>query len=659
MAFLFQARSGGSEAAFASAKAAYDMLDDDAAALVWPRCLDTLATIPPPMPRQSNILPSDWNIVCYRQLKWLFKRLDADPQPLIAVLQGGGGPFASAPAPAEILEPGSVELEAELEQLQSNINTMEARHEHDLMVLATRLRDADTRSAEQQSTHLRDVEALDLSAVRERALQESIAGASAEAARKQAESDERERQMEVRIRDVEGRAQESSDQRVRDAEAREIQATADLRVAEGALGVKNGTIAEMEQVIRDARSASDAHTVALRRLEQELETKKQELDQLGSNTTNAVDVHRQEITALNGRLAAAEAARSAQLAEMQGLIAEKREFDRRLGESQRESAGNLALVRLASDTAKASVERSEKEAKQMHEASLGATREKLAAEARLLSAERKLTETETSGRARIEELESSMKSQVGALNQQVEAGMQKNNQLEARLRDMQFNHKFFTNMPEPKWIAMITSTTDQLTRVNDMLKHFARISRIDSLDKIRDLSKDAKGAGREAKKFGWFCKLGLDKNTFYVHSDVMRVLFKTPMVDEATNNALSSVFESIILPLCFCPASLFVLLYERRTDIIKPYLSKNIENMVFESGVARYAPTAHYTKWPFTGDDTALDFFPGSGKFDFGKFPQLWPDPTARTNEFVQPGPMGKSEFELSEEEEEDTEDYE
>ena len=88
---MFQARSGGSVVAFATAKQEYDALNENEAALVWPKCLEHLANRPPQIPPQSSMLPSDWYRVCAKQLKWLFRQLGAGPQPIMAVLQGGGG----------------------------------------------------------------------------------------------------------------------------------------------------------------------------------------------------------------------------------------------------------------------------------------------------------------------------------------------------------------------------------------------------------------------------------------------------------------------------------------------------------------------------------------------------------------------------------------
>ena len=93
---LFQARSGGSVVAFATAKQEYDALSENEAALVWPKCLEHLANRPPQIPPQSSMLPSDWYRVCAKQLKWLFRQLLPGPQPIMAVLQGGGGEYRGA-----------------------------------------------------------------------------------------------------------------------------------------------------------------------------------------------------------------------------------------------------------------------------------------------------------------------------------------------------------------------------------------------------------------------------------------------------------------------------------------------------------------------------------------------------------------------------------
>ena len=175
-----------------------------------------------------------------------------------------------------------------------------------------------------------------------------------------------------------------------------------------------------------------------------------------------------------------------------------------------------------------------------------------------------------------------------------------------------------------------------------MLEYFSRICRIDSSSRLNNLQKLPDGTGNyAADKFGWFRKEGLVDNTvYYVQSDVVRVLFLSAGINPAVDAVLATTFNNTVLPLGLCPASLFVVLYERRTnEVIKPYLLSKQASLLPYRGASGLLPTDHYKRWPFAPKDLSLDFYPGFDEWKFAhsddRYIQLFELPTKREKEFV------------------------
>ena len=445
-------------------------------------------------------------------------------------------------------------------------------------------------------------------------------------------------------------------ERVQGVAAAEAVRTAAAQVDTAVAAVR----AEMDARIRAVQEELDAKTGASNTFEADTHRaiamhiaenarQKQEIDTLRGGRSVELDTQAATIAGLTREVEGLKRAMAAHEAEKQTMIQALADARNDLSvvrvralDARTEADRFKALIDVAKSTAEASVTRSAAEVADIKREIMRIEEEKRRMEGALQTATTQLADIARTHAAQLNGMQEAHTAEVGELGARLEAETLKVNTITPQLITLQVTSRYALNTPEPKWIAMVTTTPLQAACVKDMLEYFSRICRIDSSSRLNNLQKLPDGTGNYAPdKFGWFRKEGLVDNTvYYVQSDVVRVLFLSAGINPAVDAVLATTFNNTVLPLGLCPASLFVVLYERRTnEVIKPYLLSKQASLLPYRGASGLLPTDHYKRWPFAPKDLSLDFYPGFDEWKFAysddRYIQLFELPTKREKEFV------------------------
>jgi hypothetical protein len=168
------------------------------------------------------------------------------------------------------------------------------------------------------------------------------------------------------------------------------------------------------------------------------------------------------------------------------------------------------------------------------------------------------------------------------------------------------------------WIRMDPDGNDkeikafQMENMERMLRYFQRRAQLET---TQDIGKRIwKNARNKDTPFQFYQKRA--DQSYYVHPDILRVVFKI-LVDNRTTMRVFREALWRVLNNKVCPASLFVLLYELRTNNMVDYLTnraKNERRKKFQ--LTNSLPNQPFLPWPFyvpnaaVSIESALNFLP-------------------------------------------------